>query len=262
LIGRLKRRSSHGLSRGSRQQANVSRPDGRSALRILANESAARQKTSRRTARPGDRSLRGRMDTRSHPRARSRQASQQARPAGREPTSGPRCRHRKRVRPGPTFCASAICRRPATATHIDDPLASFGPGSVNQYVRDRRKQNVLMLLAIGPVLARRPVPVMRSGRHSDRGLSELPCAQSPKSFFYVIFSSISSKSFFVMKLSDTGAGCDQKQTGLRLSTRDRYPLGVDGEIQYPYLCRIEASKLALAGAVLVVCKTGPGKVAP
>jgi hypothetical protein len=57
------------------------------------------------------------------------------------------------------FLRQRDCRRPATATHIDDPLASFGPGSVNQYVRDRREQNVLMLLAIGPVLAPRPIPV-------------------------------------------------------------------------------------------------------
>ena len=48
---------------------------------------------------------------------------------------------------------------PAAAPHIDDPLARLGLGAVDQNVGDRCKQDVLRLLAIGPVLAGRSVPV-------------------------------------------------------------------------------------------------------
>jgi len=36
---------------------------------------------------------------------------------------------------------------PAPATDIDDPFAGRGPGAVDQEVGDRRKQDVLRLLA-------------------------------------------------------------------------------------------------------------------
>ena len=49
--------------------------------------------------------------------------------------------------------------RAAAAADIDDPLAGFGPGAVDQDVGDRRQQDVLRLLAIGPVLAAGSVPV-------------------------------------------------------------------------------------------------------
>jgi hypothetical protein len=69
-----------------------------------------------------------------------------------------------------------------------------------------------------------------------------------------------------MRISDTGDGCDRKQTGLPFSallqSRYRIPLCVDGKIQYPYLCRIEASNSRFAGAVLAVREPEPGKVAP
>ena len=49
--------------------------------------------------------------------------------------------------------------RAAAATDIDDPLARFGLGAIDQDIGHRRKHDVLGLLTIGPVLAARPVPV-------------------------------------------------------------------------------------------------------
>src|SRR6478735_1605780 len=48
---------------------------------------------------------------------------------------------------------------PATATDIDNPLGRLCAGAINQDVGDRRKHDVLRMLAIGPALAARPVPV-------------------------------------------------------------------------------------------------------
>src|SRR6266849_112488 len=47
----------------------------------------------------------------------------------------------------------------AAAPHIDNPFAGRGLGAIDQNVGDRREQSVLHLLAFGPVLAPRPVPV-------------------------------------------------------------------------------------------------------
>jgi hypothetical protein len=48
---------------------------------------------------------------------------------------------------------------PAAATDIDDPLARFDLGAIDQNVGDRRKQAILRLLPIGPMLAAGSVPV-------------------------------------------------------------------------------------------------------
>ena len=52
----------------------------------------ARRRTSRRTARPADRSSPARTDRPLHPRARNRPAGPPARSAARAPASAPRCR--------------------------------------------------------------------------------------------------------------------------------------------------------------------------
>ncbi len=47
----------------------------------------------------------------------------------------------------------------AAATDIDDPFAGPDLGAIDQDIGDRREQGVLCLLAIGPMLAARSVPV-------------------------------------------------------------------------------------------------------
>ena len=47
----------------------------------------------------------------------------------------------------------------AAATDIDNPLACFGLGAIDQDIGDRRQHDVLRLLPIGPALAARSVPV-------------------------------------------------------------------------------------------------------
>jgi hypothetical protein len=47
----------------------------------------------------------------------------------------------------------------AAATDVDDALAHFGFGAVDQEVGDRPQQNILRRLPIGPSLSARPVPV-------------------------------------------------------------------------------------------------------
>ena len=122
-----------------------------------------RRRTSRRTARPEDRKLAGRRTDRPwRPRARIRPADPQARVAARGPASAPKCRCRTHHGPGrhqPFARAQSRNRSPAPAADIDDPLARFDFGAVDQKIGDRRQQNVLGLLTVGPALAARSVPV-------------------------------------------------------------------------------------------------------
>src|ERR1700731_2800830 len=113
----------NGLSRGSRQQANPSRPDGFSARCRLAKESAGSAKN-----------ITPKRDTR------------RSKPAG---TNG-------------YTVASASTNStgsPGAAADIDNPFACLRPGTIYQYVGDRCQHDVLGLLAIGPALAARPVPI-------------------------------------------------------------------------------------------------------
>ena len=48
---------------------------------------------------------------------------------------------------------------PAAAPDIDNPLAGSWLGAIDQNIGDRREQSVLHLLALGPVLAARTVPI-------------------------------------------------------------------------------------------------------
>ncbi len=60
---------------------------------------------------------------------------------------------------GPTFCASAIemAPLPQPTSMIRSP--ALGPRALDQEVGDRRQQDVLRLLPIGPALAARSVPI-------------------------------------------------------------------------------------------------------
>ena len=49
--------------------------------------------------------------------------------------------------------------RAAAAADIDDALAGLGLGAVDQDVGDRREQDILRRLPVGPALAAGPVPV-------------------------------------------------------------------------------------------------------
>jgi hypothetical protein len=47
----------------------------------------------------------------------------------------------------------------AAATNVDNPLAGPDIGAIDQDIGDRRQQDVLHLLPIGPALTARPVPI-------------------------------------------------------------------------------------------------------
>ena len=92
------------------------------------------------------------------------------------------------------FLRERDCRGAAAATDIDDPLAGFGLGAVDQYVGDRRKQDVLTPAGDRPSAGLPVRSSMRSGRRFDRGLSELPCAQLRHIFCQVIASQVLARS--------------------------------------------------------------------
>jgi hypothetical protein len=60
---------------------------------------------------------------------------------------------------GADFLRERHRRGTSAATNIDNPLARFWLGAVDQDVSDRRQHDVLALLPVGPALAARPVPV-------------------------------------------------------------------------------------------------------
>ena len=150
----------NGFSRGSRQQANASRPDGRSALRMLANDSAGSAKniTPNREASKIE-TCRRRTDRPWHRRARNRPALLRRDSAARAPASAPRCRCRATCPLGPTFCANAIvvAPQPQPTSMIRSP--GFGLARSIRMSATGAKQDVLGLLPVGPALAARPVPV-------------------------------------------------------------------------------------------------------
>ena len=149
----------NGFSRGSRQQMNASRPDGRNPFRILAKESAGSAKNitpNRETSASKLPGLNG------YTVASARTKSTGA-------PSGVTCRARASIGPDmsmpmtwplrPTLGASAmvVAPQPQPTSRIRSPVSDLG--AIDQEIGDRRQHDVLHLLAIGPMLAARPVPV-------------------------------------------------------------------------------------------------------
>ena len=66
----------------------------------------------------------------------------------------------------------------AAATDIDDPLAGLGPGAIDQNFGDRREQDVLRLLPVGPALAGRSVPVRNLVGVLIVACRGVPCAET------------------------------------------------------------------------------------
>jgi hypothetical protein len=143
-------------------------------------------------AEPRDQQIRARGVERIHGCVGEHEIDRQA---SRRDLPGPRQHQGRDVDPEDVsgwtdFSRQCDCRRPTTATYIDDPRANFGLGAVDQKVGDRRKQNVLGLLAVGPVLAARPIPVcdlVGIQIVARRCFHALTLQYLSKSFFDVVF---------------------------------------------------------------------------
>ena len=119
----------------------------------------ARQRTSRRSATPGCRSFRGRTEstvasacTKSTgaPLGASSRALASMGPEMSTPSTKP---------DGAIFSASAMLVEPQPQPTSMIALAPAGSRPVDQDLRDRRQQDVLLGLAVGPALTVRPVPI-------------------------------------------------------------------------------------------------------
>ena len=173
-VDRLQRRHENGFSRGSRQQAKASRPDGFSPRRRLAKERAG----SAKNITPKRETRRSKLAGSNGYTVASASTKSTGRPAGAtwraRASIGPEMSMPSTCPLGPTFCASAIEMAPLPQPTSMMRSPASGLGAVDQDVGDRRQQDVLRLLPIGPLLAARVRSSTQSGRRFDRRLSGFP----------------------------------------------------------------------------------------